>query len=949
MLTCPRCGQKNPDGALYCNACAAPLAADEEARLEERKVVTVLFADLVGFTSRAERMDPEEVRSLLRPFHARLRHELEHFGGTVEKYIGDAVMAVFGAPVAHEDDAERAVRAAVAIRNWILDEQAELQLRIGVNTGQALVSLGARPEEGEGMVAGDVVNTAARLQSNAPVNGILVGETTWRATRDVIDYRPAEPVQAKGKSEPVEAWEVIEARGRVGVDISTRVRTALVGRRREVDSLIDAFERTRGARSVQLVTLVGEPGIGKSRLVFELFEAVERDPELIFWRQGRSLPYGEGVSFWALGEMVKAHTGILETDDEEEAERKLRAAVTTAVPAADVEWTVAHLGRLAGIEEPGGRSESQEEAFVAWRGFLEAVADQGPLVLVFEDLHWADDGLLDFVDHLVDWATRVPLLVVATARPELLVRRPGWGGGKTNALMLSLASLSDDETAELVHALLERAAIPAEVQSTLLERAGGNPLYAEEFVRLLEERPDDAALPETVQGIIAARLDLLERDEKELLQDAAVLGRVFWVGGLARERRAAEAALHRLERRELVQRERRSSVANETEYAFRHALVREVAYEQIPRAQRGDKHRRVADWLDTLGRSEDLAELLAHHYLAALDYSEPDAEFGARAARALGEAGERALNLNAYVTAAGFYRRALELDPADARGRLLFGLGRALSTLVDPAAASVLAEASDMLVRAGDTETAAQAECDLAQMAFDTGDAPGVNRHVDRAVELMRGSPPSAAHARALSEAARFQMLGGEWTAAVESGQRAERMAAALGLDAIRADALVTIGTVRGDLGDPHGEADLEKAIELAEAAKAPQPLTRALNNLAWRYTRIDLQKAYEFGERQYDAALRYGHVRMSWWSRTQLVDTAFETGRWEEALEHAEAVIAYVEAGNPQYNESQCRLVRAAITFARGDVGAFDTEIRRSLELATAATDPQAKGPVFV
>jgi hypothetical protein len=858
-------------------------------------------------------------------------------------------MAVFGAPVAHEDDAERAVRAALAIRDWILDEQVELQLRIGVNTGQALVTLGARPEEGEGMVAGDVVNTAARLQSNAPVDGILVGETTWRATRDAIDYRAAEPVQAKGKSEPVEAWEALEARGRVGVDISTRVRAPLVGRRRELDSLLDAFERARGARSVQLVTLVGEPGIGKSRLVYELFQTVEHDPELITWRQGRSLPYGEGVSFWALGEMVKAHTGILETDDEEEADAKLRTTVTATVPAGDVEWMIAHLRPLAGIDDAGGRSDNQEEAFAAWRGFLEGVADHGPLVLVFEDLHWADDGLLDFVDHLADWATRVPLLVVATARPELLARRPGWGGGKTNALTLSLAPLSGSETAELVHALLERSAIPADVQATLLERAGGNPLYAEEFVRLLDERADGTALPETVQGIIAARLDALERDEKELLQDAAVLGRVFWAGGLARERHEAEAALHRLERREFVQRERRSTVAGETEYAFRHALVREVAYEQIPRAQRGDKHRRVADWLETLGRSEDLAELLAHHYLAVLEYSEADAELLPRAARALGEAGDRAWALNAFPAAAGFYRRALDLTPGGERGRLLFGLGSALSALAEPEAAERLADASAVLVEAGDPETAAEAECVLAQMAFDTGDAPGVNLHIGRAVELVRGRPPSAAHARALSQAARFQMLGGEWSEAVQSGREAERMATELGLDAIRADALVTLGTARADLGDAEGEAVLLTALELAEATSAPMPLFRALNNLAWRYTNIDLQRAHEFSQRQYDAARRYGHVRNTWWARTQLVDTAFESGRWDEALEHAEAVIAYAEAGNPLYAETGCRLDRAAITFARGDDGAFDAEVERSLTLADEATDPQAKGPVSV
>jgi predicted ATPase/class 3 adenylate cyclase len=942
MVTCSRCGQKNPEGARFCNSCGAPLAGEEEARLEERKIVTVLFADLVGFTSRAERMDPEEVRSLLRPYHARLRDELERFGGTVEKFIGDAVMAVFGAPVAHEDDAERAVRAALAIRDWILEEQAELQLRIGVNSGQALVSLGARPEEGEGMVAGDVVNTAARLQANAPVNGILVGETTWRATRDVIDYREAEPVQAKGKAEPVEAWEATEARARVGVDISSRVRTPFVGRQRELDTLLGAFERARATRSSQLVTLVGEPGIGKSRLVYELFQTVERDPELVYWRQGRSLPYGEGISFWALGEMVKAHAGILETDTEEDAERKLRDIVAQTVAGDDVEWTLTHLRPLAGVDDASGRNAGQDEAFTAWRGFLEGIADQSTLVLVFEDLHWADDGLLDFVDHLVDWATRVPLLVVGTARPELLTRRPGWGGGKTNALTLSPAPLSRDETAELVHALLEQAAIPAEIQSTLLERSGGNPLYAEEFVRLLDERAEGAGLPETVQGIIAARLDVLDRDEKELLQDAAVLGRVFWVGGLGHDRGTAEAALHGLERREFVQRERRSTVAGETEYAFRHALVREVAYEQIPRAQRGEKHRRVADWLETLGRSEDVAELLAHHYLAVLDYSEPDAELARRAARALTEAGDRALALNAYMAAVRFYRRALELVGDESRGQVLFGLGNALEALADPEAKDLLAQASATFAAAGDPEAAAEAETLLARIAWNTGDAPGVPAHSGRAVELVRERGPTAAKARALGQAARFAMLDARWNEAIETGRQAEQMAADLGLDDVRADALATIGTARSDLGDREGDADLERAIELAERANAPVALSRALNNLAWRYAAVDLRRAWELIQQNYETMRRYGHVSQMWWVRGQLTDTAYERGLWDESLEHAEAVLAHVAAGTPHYFESGCRLARASIAYARGDDATFESDLRRVLELTAQATDPQ-------
>ncbi|MDQ2909628.1 MAG: AAA family ATPase, partial [Actinomycetota bacterium] len=393
---------------------------------KERKVVTVLFADLVGFTSRAETLDPEDVEAILRPYHERLREELERHGGTVEKFIGDAVMAVFGAPVVHEDDPERAVRAALAIRDAIV-EDGTLDVRIGVNTGEALVNIDARPEAGEGMVAGDVVNTAARLQATAPTNGVLVGEPTFRSTRQVIEFREHDPVEAKGKAERVPVWEAVQARSRLEVDVR-RPRAPLVGRRREVDVLVDALARASDERSPQLVTLVGEPGIGKSRLVYELFQAVEADPELVWWRHGRSLPYGEGVSFWALGEMVKTQAGILETDPPEAAEEKLRAAVAGME---DADWIAGHLGALVGLgAEAELGADRRGEAFAAWRRFFEGLAERRPLVLVFEDLHWADDGLLDFVDHLVDWASGVAILVVGSARPELLDRRPGWGGGK---------------------------------------------------------------------------------------------------------------------------------------------------------------------------------------------------------------------------------------------------------------------------------------------------------------------------------------------------------------------------------------------------------------------------------------------------------------------------------------------------------------------------------------
>jgi class 3 adenylate cyclase len=590
VLTCANCGEQNPEGARFCNACASPLQTDEGALREERKTVTVIFVDLVGFTAQAERLDPEDVRGVLSPYHAHVRAELERHGGTVEKFIGDAVMAVFGAPLVHEDDPERAVRAALAIRDWIA-EQEDLQLRVAVNTGEALVSIGARPAEGEAMVAGDVVNTAARMQTAAPVNGVLVGESTYRATRDAIGYRDAEPVQAKGKSEPIRVWEAVEALARFGTDLSEGATSPLIGRDRELALLRSLLDRVREERSAHLVTLVGAPGIGKSRLVGELFRIVDREPELVTWRRGRCLQYGESVTFWALGEIVKAEAGILETDSAHEVERKLDRAVTRlSFEASDARWLSVALRALLSLTDDGSAGADAEAATAAWRRFLEAVAERGPAVLVFEDLHWADDGLLDFLDDLVDWLRSVPLLVVSTARPELLERRRAWGGGKANATTISLQPLAEDDTARLISALLEQPLQLADEQRILLDRAGGNPLFAEQYVRMLKERGTTGELPESVQGVIAARLDALPRREKELLHEAAVHGKVFWLGGVAAassvDTSGAERLLRTLERKDFVRRERQSAVAGDTQYTFQHVLLRDVAYGQIPRHER---------------------------------------------------------------------------------------------------------------------------------------------------------------------------------------------------------------------------------------------------------------------------------------------------------------------------------------------------------------------------
>ena len=440
MPVCSCCGEDNPARFRFCGVCGTALAASIGSRREERKRVSVLFCDLVGFTSRSERLDVEDVRGLLAPYYQRLRTELQRFGGTVEKFIGDAVMALFGAPTAHEDDPERAVRAALAIQSAIAelneaDPGLDLHVRVGVTTGEALVALDARPVEGEGMASGDVVNTAARLQAAAPVDGILVDATTFRATDRQITYQPAEPVDAKGKTDPVAVWLVLGPRAGLGVDVDQAPVAALVGRERERGLLADALARTRAEQAPQLVTLVGVPGIGKSRLVWELSELVEADRELVTWRQGRCLPYGEGVALGALGEIVKAQAGILDTDPAEQAAAKLERAVAGLIgEESEAAWVLRHLASLVGLA--GGVELGRDrrvEAFAAWRRFLEALAEQGPAVLVVEDLHWADELLLDFLDHLVDWAADVPLLMVATARPELLARRPDWGAANPTA------------------------------------------------------------------------------------------------------------------------------------------------------------------------------------------------------------------------------------------------------------------------------------------------------------------------------------------------------------------------------------------------------------------------------------------------------------------------------------------------------------------------------------
>jgi predicted ATPase/class 3 adenylate cyclase len=950
----------------FCTSCGASLEEEERVAAEERKVVTAVFVDLVGFTGRSERLDPEDVRAFLAPYHARAKAELERFGGTVEKFIGDAVVAVFGAPTAHEDDAERAVRAALAVRDAISDLNADdpslgLSVRVGAATGEALVNLNARPEQGEQLAAGDVLNTASRLQSAAPPDGILVDEATHRLTENVIEHREAEAVSAKGKSDPVAVWEPVAPKARLGVDIAFRGGAPLVGRSDELNALLDAVARSQRDRSSQLVTVVGVPGIGKSRLIWELFSALDSDPaQYVTWRQGRSLPYGDGVALWALGEMTKAQAGILESDDAETAEVKLRATVEYVLDdAEEARWVESHLRPLAGLgggAEAGG--DHAAEALAAWRRFFEALAEQRPLILVFEDLHWADDGLLEFVDQMAEWTTDVPLLILCTARPELLDRKPGWGGGKRNATTISLSPLSQDDTASLVSSLLD-GGLHGEGRSELLARAGGNPLYAEEFVRMLAQAEEEIPLPESVQGIIAARLDTLPPDEKTLVQAAAIVGKVFWPGALGEllgvPRTEVEQALHALERKEFVRRERRSSIAGETAYVFRHVLVRDVAYSQIPRKRRADMHRLAAGWIEALAgdRSEDVADMVAHHYLSALDLDRrsgrEDAELAAHARSALVEAGDRSFALNAFPAAARFYGEVLALTPGSDPGRtkVLLDYGRALFH-AEGGGMEPLREAADELLEAGEVESAATALVAIADINFFVeGQGQEANRHLDMAVALLANRPPSREKAMTLANRARYFMIRERATEAIEVGREADEMAEALGLADIRANVLNTVGVARVMGGDVGGLEDIEASIEIAPPHSFER--MRALNNLAATLQQVgELERADDVLAQALDEARLFGHNVIAKWIESQRLDTLYWQGEWDELVRETSEDIAEAEPGSPSVQVLDAHILRARVRLGRDDIGGALEDSATAVELARTEGDPQIVFPAL-
>jgi class 3 adenylate cyclase/tetratricopeptide (TPR) repeat protein len=777
----------------------------------ERKLATVLFVDIVDSTRLVTAADPEVVRRRVNEFFETVSDCVTQHGGLVEKFAGDAVMAAFGVPQAHEDDAQRATRAALAIRSAV--EDLELRARIGIEAGEVVVD-----GSDSTFATGEAVNLAARLQSAARPDEILVGPTAYRLAAGCLVVEDAGPLELKGIDGPLRAWRVVDLLAGPGRPIGPRA--PLVGRDAELELLENTFNRALRDRRAHLFTIYGEAGVGKSRLAREFLDGVERASVLM----GRALPYGEGVTYWPLGEMVKAAAGISDDDPLEEAFEKLRECCAEDA-VADV------LGLAAGLMEALEGERSPQEIAWAAREVMQGIADVQPLILLFEDIHWAEPPLLDLIEHIADWV-RAPVLILCLARPELLDARSGWGGGRVRSTAIELEPLSEEESAELVEQLLSQLAgaageRPHSLPQEAIDRAEGNPLFVEETIRMLIEsgtgNGSSGRVPDTLQALIAARIDHLAPPAKTLLQRASVVGRVFWKGALeylSPDVSDHEALLDDLLQREFLLREPRSSISGETAYRFKHALIREVAYTGMAKLARAQYHARFAEWLH--GRTgEELVEIRAYHLDQAVDFlteleGAPPEELAEEAATALVKAAKRAIAREAYTNARALGVRALELRPTlSAR----YVAARAAWRLQDFATVQVeMPKVREQARELDDSVAEALALTALAEAALKRdADPPRAKELVDEALRLLEREDDPVARFDALTVRATVGAWHGDMDEVVTFMERAYALAMDSGrkdLQTIAAQILAQTHIIRLELDE--AELLLTRALELA-------------------------------------------------------------------------------------------------------------------------------------
>ena len=869
--------------------------------------MSVLFADLVGFTAWSESRDAEETRDLLSRYFELSRTLISRYGGTVEKFIGDAVMAVWGTPVATEDDAERAVRAALDLIASVPELDSALEARAGVLSGEAAVTIGA---EGEGMVAGDLVNTASRIQSAAEPGTVLVGEGTRRASERAIVYEAAGEQELKGKTEPMALWRVLRVVSGVGGTLkSAGLEAPFVGRKRELKLIKELFHGCAQERRAHLVSVTGIAGIGKSRLAWEFYKYVDGFVEQVYWHRGRCLAYGEGVAYWALADMVRMRCRIAEDELPESARRKLRATLEEhLLDPEERAFVEPRLAQLLGLQEAA--AGDRQDLFASWRLFFERLADVYPTVLAFEDMQWADTSLLDFVEYLLEWSRGYPLYVITLARPELQERRPGWGAGQRNFTSLYLEPLSPGAMEELLEGLVP--GLPEQLREQILTRAQGVPLYAVETVRMLLDRGllaqeghvykpireiETLEVPETLHALIAARLDGLSGEERQRLQDGAVLGKTFTVPALAALAGSAaeelEPLLAGLVRKEVLGIQLDARSPERGQYGFLQDLVRHVAYETLSKRERKTRHLAAAEHLrGAFAELDEVAEVLASHYLAAFEAA-PEAEdaqaIRAKAREMLARAGERASSLGAPEEGRRYYQQAAALaDDPLLEAELLEQAGRLAVLANEPVAGrEQLQRSLALYADAGDTRAAARASTALVDVDFAEGRLAEAASRLEQAVAELEQSNPGGELAAALAQLGRMRVLAGHGEDAAAPLERALTWAERLQLPEVFVQALTSKAVVllnQGRLAE--ARILLEAAAVRAHSEQLYASALRAENNLAVVLEASDSHvEVLELLDRSIALARRRGNRGMESMLRTGSLVHLCLLARWDEAL----------------------------------------------------------------
>ncbi|GAC1569717.1 MAG: adenylate/guanylate cyclase domain-containing protein [Candidatus Dormibacteria bacterium] len=986
-LLCPSCRAPNAPGLKFCGECGSPLAsqprpvvveiprtadiAPDGGAATERRHVSVLFADLVGFTSLSETRDPEEVRELLSKYFDASRRLIDRLGGVVEKFIGDAVMAVWGTPAAREDDAERAVRAALGLVEAVVALGFEagipsLKARAGVLTGEAVVTLGAR---GQGMVAGDLVNTASRIQSAARPGEVYVGEATRRSSETNIAYEDAGLHELKGKAEPLPLWRAVRVVGLLGGAVrQTELEPPLMGRERELHLIKELFHASAEERRAHLVSVIGIGGIGKSRLAWEFEKHVDGLVSDVLWHRGRCLSYGDGVAFWALAEMVRMRAGIVEDEDAGSARAKLHTTLEKYVPSADeIRFVEPRLLHLLGVEDR--TAGDQENLFSAWRIFFERVSETSPIVMLFDDVHWADTALLDFIEYLVDWSREHPVFIFTLARPELSDRRPTWGAAKRSFTSLFLEPLSAASMTALLRAPIPD--LPDDLLARILERAEGVPFYAVETVRMLIDRGilvrdgatyqvagnvDTLAVPESLQALIAARLAGLAPVEREILQDASVMGRTFTMTALASLTTTAaedlEPVLTSLIRKEVLSISSDPLSPERGQYGFLQELVRKVAYETMSKHKRRSLHIAAAEFLEQgLGFEEDeVIEVVAAHYLDAY-LAAPDAEdadtIKEKALDRLVRAADRASSLGANLVAQRTFERAASLAPDPLRNAELLeraGVMAENGLRTDDAMAHY--EASIAIFEAhGATHAAARVSARLGEQLWNRGRVKDSLDSMDRAFAVLIEEARDPDVAWLAAQIGRFQFFAGDPNLAMHRIETALEIAEAESLPEVLSQALNTKSLILQGRGRRvEGSALLERALAVAIEGDKPSAALRAYNNLVDMMTAEDrYQDAQDTLNEGLALARRMGNRTWEQLLRGQPYPL-YCLARWDEALEQMAGMAVEERFNNRTAFGQGYMAFTTAIHVQRGELDDAARHVALFTHMAIGSDDAQER-----